>query len=140
MIRSASQAQKTANEIRKWLSVRMAWICSRIVICLARPLALDCANIKMRRVNCQGRMANRTSVWRASLHVGSRSLLQRTHVDDEAVLHILLEHALEGFVDRLDGNDFDIGGDVVATAVVEHLLRLRHAADHGACDGGAPRD
>src|SRR6185503_9026525 len=48
-------------------------------------------------------------------------LLERGHVDDEAVFHILLEHAFEGFIDLLDGDDFDVSGDVVPAAVLEHL-------------------
>src|SRR3569833_891390 len=55
-------------------------------------------------------------------------LLERAHVDDEAVLHILLEHALEGFIDLLDRDDFDVSGDVVPAAVLEHLLGFGHAA------------
>ena len=67
-------------------------------------------------------------------------LLEGTHVDDEAVFHVLLQHALEGFVDFLDGDDFDFRDDVVLAAVVEHLLGFFHAADHGAGDGAAAGD
>ena len=60
----------------------------------------------------------------------SRSLrFERSHVDGEAVLHIGLEQSLVGFVDLLDGDDFDIGGDVVLAAKVEHLLGFGDAAD-----------
>ena len=38
---------------------------------------------------------------------------ERSHIDREAVLHIGLEQSLVGFVDLLDRDDFDIGGDVV---------------------------
>jgi hypothetical protein len=47
----------------------------------------------------------------------------------EAVLHIGVEQLLVSFVDLLDGDDFDIGGDVVRTAEVQHLLCFRDAAN-----------
>ena len=37
---------------------------------------------------------------------------------EKAVLHIGLEQSLVGFVDLLDGNDFDIGGNVMRPAKV----------------------
>jgi predicted permease len=49
---------------------------------------------------------------------------ERSHIDREAVLHIGLEQSLVGFVDLLDRDDFDIGGDVVRAAKIEHLLGL----------------
>ena len=49
---------------------------------------------------------------------------ERSHVDAEAVLHIGLEQLLVGFVDLLDGDDLDIGGDVVVPTKVKHLLGL----------------
>jgi hypothetical protein len=47
--------------------------------------------------------------------------LEGSHVNGEAVLHIGLEQSLLGFVALLDSDDFDIGGDVVFGARVEHL-------------------
>ena len=58
-------------------------------------------------------------------------LSQRAHIDYEAVFHVLLQQAFEGFVDLLHWDDFDFRNNVVLAAVVEHLLRLRHAANHG---------
>ncbi len=40
-----------------------------------------------------------------------------------------LRASLVGFVDLLNGNDFDIGSNVVFAAEVEHLLRLGNAAN-----------
>ena len=57
------------------------------------------------------------------------SALERSHIDGEAVLHIGLEQSLVGFVDLLDRDDFDIGGDVVLAAEIEHLLSFGDAAD-----------
>ena len=54
---------------------------------------------------------------------------ERSHVDGEAVLHIRLEQSLVGFVDLLDRDDFNIGGDVVLAAKIEHLLSFGDAAD-----------
>src|SRR5215472_17063278 len=59
---------------------------------------------------------------------------QRTHVDYESILHVLPEHAVKCLVDLLDRDDFDFGHDIFLAAVVEHLLRLRHAANHRARD------
>ncbi len=59
-------------------------------------------------------------------------LLQRAHVDHEAVFHVLLQHAFEGLIDLLDRDDLDVGRDLVLAAVLEHLLRFRHPADHRA--------
>ena len=68
----------------------------------------------------------RSNAWLTRLAECSsdHSDLERSHVDGEAVLHIGPEQSLVGFVDLLDGDDFDIGGDVVCAAKVKHLLRL----------------
>ena len=50
-----------------------------------------------------------------------------------------LSQPLVGFVDLLDGDDFDIGGDVVLAAEVEHLLGLGDAADERAGEAAARR-
>src|SRR5204862_7308364 len=65
---------------------------------------------------------------------------ERSHVDREAVLHVGLEQSLVGFVDFLDGNDFDIGSNVVSAAKVEHLLRFGDAANHRAGETAPPAD
>ena len=52
-----------------------------------------------------------------------------SHIDRESILHIGLKQSLVGFVDLLDGNDFDVGGNAVFAAEVEHLLGFREAAD-----------
>ena len=56
-------------------------------------------------------------------------LIQRRHVDDEAILHIALEHPLIRFVDLLDRNHFDGAGDPVLGAEIQHLLRLLDSSD-----------
>src|SRR5207247_28197 len=66
--------------------------------------------------------------------------LKRSHFDRKPVLYIGLEQSLIGFVDFLDRNDFDIGGDVVSAAKVEHLLRFRDAANHRAGETAPPAD
>lgn len=40
-----------------------------------------------------------------------------------------MSSVFEGFVDLLDGNVFDIGGDAVLAAEVKHLLGLPDAAE-----------
>ena len=51
------------------------------------------------------------------------------HIDTEAVLHLGLEQALVGFVDLLNGDDFNVCSDVVLTAKVEHFLGFGDAAN-----------
>jgi hypothetical protein len=53
----------------------------------------------------------------------------REAIEGGAVLHIRLEQSLVGFVDLLDGDDLDVGGDVMCPAKVEHLVGLDDAAD-----------
>ena len=60
----------------------------------------------------------------------SRSLgFERSHVDDEAVFYIALEHAFVGVVDLIHPDHFDIAGDIVLSAEIEHLLCFRNATD-----------
>jgi hypothetical protein len=54
---------------------------------------------------------------------------QRCHVYREPVFHIRLEQPRVRFVQLLDGNHFDVRGDVVLAAEVEHLLCLRDTAN-----------
>ena len=54
----------------------------------------------------------------------SASLFEARDVDDEAIAHVVLEHALVGLVDLIDRDHLDIGGDSLLAAEVEHLLRL----------------
>src|SRR6187431_501796 len=54
---------------------------------------------------------------------------QRRHINRKTVLHIRLQQSLVGFVGLLNRNDFDVGGDVVFAAKVEHLLRFGDAAN-----------
>jgi hypothetical protein len=68
---------------------------------------------------------------------GLQGLFQRGHVDDEAVFDVALEDALVGFVDLLDADKLDIGGDAVLAAEIEHLLRFGDAADEAAGEAAA---
>jgi hypothetical protein len=65
---------------------------------------------------------------------------ERSHIDGEAILHIGLEQSLIGFVNFMDGDDFDIGGDVVCAAKVEHVLSFGDAADGRAGEAAAAHD
>lgn len=98
-----------------------------------------CATIKTRCRQCQATIKIEAPV-APILHLQNRNdrrssttaLLQRADVDHEAILDVLLQHALKSFVDLLDRDHFDVGRDLVLAAVVKHLLRLGHAADHRA--------
>src|SRR5438309_11581083 len=80
----------------------------------------------------------------ARIIVGSKNLLslrfQRSHIDREAVLHVRLQQSLVGFVDLLNGNDFDVGGDVVFAAEIEHLLGLGDSANGRPGETASPHD
>ena len=65
---------------------------------------------------------------------------ERSHVDGEAILHIGLEQPLVSFVDLLDRDHFDVGGDVVLAAKIEHLLGFGNAADGRAGEAAAAED
>src|ERR1017187_7533629 len=65
---------------------------------------------------------------------------KRSHIDREAVLHIGLEQSLVALVDLLDRDDFDVGGDVVCAAKIEHLLGLGDTADVRAGEIAATHD
>ena len=65
---------------------------------------------------------------------------KRCHIDTEAVLHIGLEQSLVGFVDLLDGDDFDISSDIMFAAKVKHFLGFRDAADVRAGETAAAHD
>src|SRR5690606_14355590 len=60
---------------------------------------------------------------------GRTSGVERVHVDDEAVAHVALQHALVGLVDGLHADRLDVGDDAMLGAEVEHLLGFGDAAD-----------
>ncbi len=55
--------------------------------------------------------------------------LERSHIDRKAVLHVRLQQSFIGFVNLLDRDDLNIGGNVMLAAEVEHLLGLRQTTD-----------
>ena len=63
---------------------------------------------------------------------GRRSRLQRLHVDDEAVTHVALFHALEGLVDPRHRGHLAVGDDALRRTEVEQFLGLGNAADRRA--------
>ena len=65
----------------------------------------------------------------AHLARGSKHLFERRHVDGEAVLYVGLQQPVIGFVHLLDGDDLDVGRDVMFAAEVEHFLGFRYPAD-----------
>jgi hypothetical protein len=85
---------------------------------LCRPLPEGCELTLLISISCI-----------PSLHGRYSLRFERSHVDGKAVLHIGLEQSIVGFVDLLDRDDFDLGGDVVLPAEIEHLLSFGDAAD-----------
>ena len=59
---------------------------------------------------------------------------------EKPILHVGLHHPLVGLIDLSDRDHFDVGGDVVRPAEVEHLLRLGDAADRRAGETAASED
>ena len=66
--------------------------------------------------------------------------LQRREVDDEAVAHIALDHAVVGVVDVLYQDHLDVGQHVLLDAEIQHLLRFLNPADQGAGQVAAVED
>src|SRR6267154_2904963 len=67
-------------------------------------------------------------------------LLQRGHVNDEAVFYVALKEPGVGVVDLLDADFFDVRGDAVFGAEIEHLLGFANAANGGAGEAMAPHN
>src|SRR6201996_4734477 len=70
---------------------------------------------------------------------GALALLEGFVVEDEAVLDVVAEDAVVGFVELVVGGELDVGDDTLVGAEVEHLLGFFHAANGGACEGAAVR-
>src|SRR5215216_47275 len=58
--------------------------------------------------------------------------LEGCHIDREAILHVRLRHPLISFVNLLHRNHLHVGGDIVLSAEVEHLLSFSEPADRRA--------
>ena len=69
-----------------------------------------------------------------------RRVLQRRHVDDEAVFDVAFQHAFVGGVDVCHVDEFNVGGDVVFAAEIQQFLCFRDAADERTGDGAALHD
>src|SRR5436190_2603338 len=65
---------------------------------------------------------------------------KRRHINREAVLYVGLEHSFVGVIDLLGGDDFDVGGDVVLAAEVEHLLSFLNSANGGTGEAAPRKD
>ncbi len=57
------------------------------------------------------------------------ALLQRRHINHKAVLDVPFQQTLVGLVDLLNFDQFDIGGEAVIGAEIEHLLSFPNPAD-----------
>src|SRR6516225_12285312 len=58
--------------------------------------------------------------WQSDLPI-SLSLLQRSHINGKAVFHVALEQPLVGFIDLLNPNRFDVGGDPCSAITLNEL-------------------
>src|SRR5258705_10822782 len=56
-----------------------------------------------------------------------RLLLQRRHINHEAILHVALQQPLVRIVDLLNWNQLDVRSDSVLRAKIQHLLRFPDA-------------
>ena len=72
--------------------------------------------------------------------IDSRLGFEGLAVEDEAILDIPFDDAGVGLFEAVVADEFDVGDDVVFGAVVEHVLRLFHSADHGAGERAAVGD
>src|SRR3984957_8158825 len=87
-----------------------------------------CSTADTRIPNCSNFTGRRPGT-RKCLLMESGFAFERGHIDDKAVFDIGLLQAVIGFVDLLDGDDFDISGEVVFAAEVEHFLGFDGASD-----------
>ena len=54
---------------------------------------------------------------------------QGFHVDHETVFHVAFNHAFNGLVDVFDVEHFDVAGNPVLGAEIQHLLGFGNATD-----------
>jgi len=95
--------------------------------------------VRLRFAALRGRMASCAAVGnRRSSSAGAAGpagraplllALKRSHINREAVLHIRPQQPLVSFVDLLDRDHFNIRGNPMRPAKIEHLLSLGDAAD-----------
>ncbi len=57
------------------------------------------------------------------------AVFKRSKVNHEPIFHVAFDHARIGVVDILDADDFDVRGNAVVTAKVEHLLGFFQASN-----------
>src|ERR1700748_1440818 len=91
------------------------------------------------------RQSRNTEVLRLRLRMtasewGALALLEGFVVEDEAVLDVVAEDAVVGFVELVVGGELDVGDDTLVGTEGEHLLGLFHTADGGAGEGAAVRE
>ena len=60
--------------------------------------------------------------------------VRRLHIDDKAIFNVPLEHTGKGGLDILATDRFNIGGNIVLAAEVQHLLRFQNAANRRTAD------
>src|SRR6266481_9157013 len=82
---------------------------------------------------------------RSDRHYRASSMLglfrfERSHVDRKPVLHIGLEQSFVSFVDFLDRDYFNVSGDIMLPAKIEHLLGFGDAANGRAGQAMATHD
>ena len=68
-----------------------------------------------------------------------KALFQRSHVDNEAVLHVALKQTFVRLIDLLNLDHLDVRGDCVLGAKIEHFLSLADAADRSLPQGFCAR-
>src|SRR5580698_8677389 len=85
-------------------------------------------------------LGNRRPGTRKCLLIELCFTFQRGHIDHEAIFYVGLQEPVIGVVDLLDGDDFDVGGDVVFAAEVEHLLSFGDASDRRAGETAAAEE
>lgn len=60
--------------------------------------------------------------------------VRRLHIDDKTIFNVSLEHTGKGGFDILATDRFNIGGNIVLAAEVQHLLRFLNAANRRTAD------
>src|SRR5258706_795832 len=100
-------------------------------------LAQDCQGLKAYILEPANERAGNSEPVRHSPNSFRGSLLQSGHIDDKTIFYITLEQPIVGLVDLLNGDQFDVRGNSILGAEVQHLLRFPDTADGGAGQAAA---
>ncbi len=72
-----------------------------------------------------------------SINLDCTTTLKTCTVNHESILNITSNSALICSIDVIGRNNFDIAGDVVCSAKIQHLLQFGNSANHGSSNAAS---